>query len=89
MNNVDDRIHVRDVDFSIAIHVGSDGIIAASCDDVDDSIDISKIDLAVKVHVTDQTRFRFHLHYLPEIRIPVLVGLIGSGRPLRHMKRAS
>ena len=50
-DDVDDSVHVGDVDFAVTVHVTA-GILATIQDDVDGGIDISNIDLSVAIHVT-------------------------------------
>ena len=89
LDDIDNGIHVANVDFTVIVHVGSCSIAISSQDDVNDSIDISEIDIAIAVHVTNQDRFRLHLHNLPEIGIPATVCFVSIGCSVRHMKRAT
>ena len=57
-DDVDDGVDVGDVDFAIAIHVGSSIVTISAQNDIDDGIDVCNIDLTVAIHVARQG-FRF------------------------------
>ena len=56
-DDIDDGIHVADVDLAVAVHIAS-GVIIAPKDDVDDSVHVADVDLVIAVHVACHRRHR-------------------------------
>ena len=77
-DDVDDGVDVGDVDFAITVHVGSSSVIISIQNHVDDGIHICNIDFTVAIHVANE----YIVNNLSEIRIPALIGLVGTSHSL-------
>ena len=84
-DDVDDNVDVGDVDFAIAVHVGSRGAAVSAQNHVDGNVHISNVHFMVAVNVTHE----YVIHNLFEIQIPVRDSTVGIGHPLQHMKRTT
>ena len=56
-DDVDDGVDVGDVDFAIAIHVGSSIVIISTQNHIDDGIHVCNVHFTVAIHVA-RLRFR-------------------------------
>ena len=61
-DDINDCVHVADVDLVVTVHI-TGGVIITTQDDVDDSVHVADIDLIIAIHVTRHRRQRQDCHH--------------------------
>ena len=75
-DDVDEGVHIGNVNLAVTVHIGT-GAGAARQDDVDDGIDVGDIDLAVVVHIALEASLHFtETHVIHIGKVDCRTGLV-------------